>query len=343
MKTKAVVFTKPFTAEYVEIEVAEEPGPKEVLVHTAVSTVSPGTERAVISDIPNTGGHKLHVFPRQTGYSSAGIVVKVGSEVTSVAPGDRVLVFWGDHQEYQMKSEDRIVKIEDEKISFESAAMTFISTFPLAAVRKCRVEIGESVLVMGLGLLGQFAVRLLRAAGAAPVIAADPVASRREEALKGGADYAVDPFEEGFAEKVKMLSGGKGVAAAIEVTGVGAGLDETLDCMAKFGRVALLGCTRSSDFTIDYYRKVHCPGITLIGAHTNARPKEDSYPGWFTARDDIKAVLKLLAMGRLDFSSLSYDGNVFSPEECPAVYDRIVNDRSFPTLAQFDWRRVWEK
>ena len=343
MKTKAVLFTKPFTAEYVEKEVAEEPGPKEVLVHTAVSTVSPGTERAVISDIPNTGGHKLHVFPRQTGYSSAGVVVKVGSEVTSVAPGDRVLVFWGDHQEYQMKSEDRIVKIEDEKISFESAAMTFISTFPLAAVRKCRVEIGESVLVMGLGLLGQFAVRLLRAAGAAPVIAADPVASRREEALKGGADYAVDPFEEGFAEKVKMLSGGKGVAAAIEVTGVGAGLDETLDCMAKFGRVALLGCTRSSDFTIDYYRKVHCPGITLIGAHTNARPKADSYGGWWTDRDDIKAVLKLLSMGRLDFSSLSYDGNVFSPEECPAVYDRIVNDRSFPTLAQFDWRRVWEK
>lgn len=343
MKTKAVLFTKPFTAEYVEKEVPGEPGPKEVLVHTAVSTVSPGTERAVISDIPNTGGHKLHVFPRQTGYSSAGIVLKTGAEVKSVAPGDRVLVFWGDHQEYQMKPENRVVKIEDDGISFESAAMTFISTFPLAAIRKCRVEIGESVLVMGLGLLGQFAVRLLRAAGAAPIIAADPVASRREEALKGGADHALDPLAEGFAEKVKELTGGKGVAAAIEVTGVGAGLDETLDCMAKFGRVALLGCTRSSDFTIDYYRKVHCPGITLIGAHTNARPKADSYGGWWTDRDDIQAVLKLLAMGRLVFSSLVSDGNVFSPEECPAVYDRIVNDRSFPTLAQFDWRKVWEK
>jgi threonine dehydrogenase-like Zn-dependent dehydrogenase len=141
---------------------------------------------------------------------------------------------------------------------------------------------------------------------------------------------------------VKALTGGKGVAAAIEVTGVGAGLDETLDCMAKLGRVALLGCTRSSDFTIDYYRKVHCPGITLIGAHTNARPKVDSYGGWWTDRDDIQAVLKLLQMGRLDFSSLSYDGNVFSPMDCPAVYDRVLNDRSFPTLAQFDWRKVWE-
>lgn len=340
MKTKAVLFTKPRTAEFVEKEIADEPEAKQVLVRTAVSTVSPGTERAVLSDIPNTGGHTLHVFPRQTGYSSAGTVVKVGSEVKSVAPGDRVLVFWGDHQEYQMKAEERIVKIEDEKISFESAAMSFISTFPLAAIRKCRLEIGESALVMGLGLLGQFAVRLLRAAGAAPIIAADPIASRREEALKGGADYALDPLAEGFANEVKALTGGKGVPVAIEVTGVGAGLDETLDCMAKLGRVALLGCTRSSDFTIDYYRKVHCPGIVLLGAHTNARPKEDSYPGHFTARDDIKAVLKLLSMGRLDFSSLINDGNMFSPEECPAVYDRVLNDRSFPTLAQFDWRRI---
>ena len=60
---------------------------------------------------------------------------------------------------------------------------------------------------------------------------------------------------------------------AIEVAGQGAGLDETLDCIAKLGRVALLGCTRNSDFTIDYYRKVHGPGITLIGTHTLARPE----------------------------------------------------------------------
>ena len=69
----------------------------------------------------------------------------------------------------------------------------------------------------------------------------------------------------------KEISNG-GVKVGIEVTGVGAALDGILDCMARFGRVALLECTRSSDFTIDYYRKVHGLGITLVGAHTNARP-----------------------------------------------------------------------
>ena len=138
-------------------------------------------------------------------------------------------------------------------------------------------------------------------------------------------------------KKVKAVSGG-GINVAIEVTGVGAGLDEALDCMAKFGRVALLGCTRSSDFTIDYYKKVHAPGITIIGAHTIARPEYESHPGWFTHRDDIKSVLRLLSGGRLDLESLVEETH--SPTECGEVYKRLVFDKNFPIVVQFDWRML---
>ena len=106
--------------------------------------------------------------------------------------------------------------------------------------------------------------------------------------------------------------------------------------MAKFGRVALLGCTRSSDFTVDYYKKVHAPGITLIGAHTIARPEEESHPGWFTHRDDITAVLDLLASGRLTFADMIKETH--SPAECADVYHRLVFDKNFPIVVQFDWR-----
>ena len=340
MERKVIEFVRTNEAKLITETVKDELEPDEVMVKTAVSTVSPGTERAVITFGPNVSGYQVGVFPRRAGYSSAGTVVKVGSQVTSVKPGDRAVVFWGKHVEYNIVKEKRVVKIEDDAIPIEEAAAVFISVFPLAAIRKCRVEIGEPVLVMGLGLLGQFAVRLLRAAGAVPVIAMDPVKERREAALLGGADYALDPTKEGFAEEVKQLTGGKGAAAAIEVTGFGAGLDETLDCMAKFGRVALLGCTRDSNFTIDYYQKVHKPGITLIGAHTIARPKEESYPGWFTERDDIESVLKLLSMKRLSFKTLIESGNTFSPAECGSVYQSVISDRTFPPLAQFDWRRL---
>jgi threonine dehydrogenase-like Zn-dependent dehydrogenase len=120
------------------------------------------------------------------------------------------------------------------------------------------------------------------------------------------------------------------------VTGVGAGLDGALDCMARFGRVALLGCTRSSDFTIDYYKKVHGPGITLVGAHTMARPDFESHAGWFTHRDDIITCLKLISYGRLDLKTMIKE--TYKPEECEGVYTRLVNDKNFPILVQFDWR-----
>ena len=117
-----------------------------------------------------------------------------------------------------------------------------------------------------------------------------------------------------------------------------AGFNEALDCMAKFGRVALLGCTRNADFTVDYYKKIHGPGITVIGAHTIARPNVESHPGWFTHRDDIQAALRLCAGGRLNLEEMVEETH--SPEECAAVYERLAFDRNFPIAVQFDWRKM---
>lgn len=336
MNVKQIVFTEKNKAELLTVDL-NEPAPNEVMVETMVSTISCGTERANITGNPNVNalGASGVFFPRTSGYNSAGVVVKKGSAVTSVDIGDRVVVYWGFHKSYNTVPEENVVKIDDESISFEAAAMSFISTFPMAAIRKTRLEMGESAIVMGLGILGMTAVKLLRAAGAVPIIAADPNPARREIALKNGADYAFDPLCEDFADKVKSVTGG-GVNVAIEVTGVGAGFNEALDCMAKFGRVALLGCTRNSDFTVDYYKKIHAPGITVIGAHTIARPNKESHPGWFTHRDDIKAVLKMCGGGRLCLENLIEETH--SPDECTEVYNRLVFDKNFPIVVQFDWR-----
>ena len=338
MQCKQIVFTEINKAELLTVD-AKEPSPNEVMVETMFSTISCGTERANITGDPNVNarGASCVSFPRMSGYNSAGVVVKKGENVKSVDVGDRVVVYWGFHKGYNTVNEANVVKIEDDKIGFEAAAMSFISTFPMAAIRKTRIEMGESAIVMGLGILGMIAVKLLRAAGAVPIIAADPNPQRREIALKNGADYAFDPLSEGFAEEVKKVTGG-GVNVAIEVTGVGAGFNEALDCMAKFGRVALLGCTRNSDFTVDYYKKIHAPGITVIGAHTIARPDTESHPGWFTHRDDIKAVLKMCSGGRLCLDNLVEETH--SPEECFNVYSRLANDKNFPIVVQFDWRRL---
>ncbi len=334
MKIKRIEFSGKDTAEIKEYDLCMSPAEGQVLVRTLFSTISPGTERAIITDAHNcpcTPG----VFPRYAGYSSSGIVTEVGEGVSSVRVNDRVLMYWSTHSQYNLLPEKQVIKIPD-NVSSEDAALAFISTFPLAAIRKCRLEIGESAMVMGCGLLGQFAVKLLRLSGAAPIIAVDPVEERREEAIRSGADHVFDPMISGFDAEVKEKTSG-GVNVVIEVTGVGAGLDEALDCTARFGRIALLGCTRDSDFSIDYYNKIHKPGITLIGAHTNARPGVDSYSGWFTQNDDIECVLKLLSMGRIEYGSMRKTP-FFSPEDCGEVYQQIISNRSFPTVAQFDWR-----
>ncbi|MBQ8380688.1 MAG: zinc-binding alcohol dehydrogenase [Clostridia bacterium] len=338
MKIKQIVFTEINKAELLQLD-ASEMKPGCVLVKTAVSTISSGTERANITGDPNVNanGASEVVFPRASGYNSAGEVIRVADDVKDVKVGDRVVVYWGKHKDYNLMREKNVVKIEDDNVSYETAALSFIASFPMAAIRKTRLEMGESAMVMGLGVLGMIAVKLLRLAGAVPVIAVDPNPDRRKIALECGADYALDPFEEGFADRVKEITDG-GVNVCIEVTGVGAGFNQALDCMAKFGRVALLGCTRNSDFTVDYYKKIHSPGITVIGAHTIARPEEESHPGWFTHRDDIKAVLRLCSGGRLTLEDLV--GETHSPEDCPEIYNRLIFDKKYPVAVQFDWRKL---
>lgn len=338
MTGKQIVFTAKNKAELLTNAVPE-PKTREVVVETMVSTLSCGTERAnIIGDANVYGGAVCKVeFPRTSGYSCAGVIIKKGADVHSVEIGDRVAVGWSVHKNYNVVPEENVVKIEDEKIGFETAAMAMITTFPMAAIRKTRFEIGESALVMGVGILGLLAVKLLRANGAVPIIAADPNPKRREIALQNGADFALDPLREDFAEQVIQVTNG-GVNVAIEVSGVGAGFNEALDCMAKFGRVALLGCTRNSDFTVDYYKKIHAPGITVIGAHTNARPHEESHPGWFTHRDDMRSMLKLCAGGRLSLEDIVEETH--SPADCADVYRRLVFDKDFPIVTQFDWRKL---
>lgn len=339
-KTKYITFTAPGQAELLE-KPLDVPGPGMVIVKTVYSTISSGTERANLSGDNNVScargtENTVVPFPRTVGYSSSGVVQAVGEGVTSVKEGDRVAVSWGKHSRYQVIAEKDVHLLGD-TTSMQDAAFGLIGTFPMAAIRKCRLEIGESSIVMGQGILGLIAVQLLRAAGAYPVIAADPVEERRNRALAFGADIALDPFAPDFADRVNRLTGGAGVKVAIEVTGQGKALDQVLDCTARFGRVALLGCTRNSDFTIDYYRKVHGPGISLIGAHTLARPVTESSAGMWTTRDDLRALLNLASGGRIRLSDMVQE--VHSPEDAPVVFDRLMHEKNFP-IVQFDWNRI---
>lgn len=331
MTSKTIVFTKPQTAE-----LQQKPLPKVerdlVKVKMEYTAVSGGTERACIMDMPNTSRR----FPMSLGYCGVGHVTETGDAVTKVTAGDRVLVYHGIHTEYNIVPESDVTKVENEQIDSLDAAFVIIASMGLGGVRKLELELGESAMVMGLGLLGMFAVQFCRLSGANPVIAVDMNKDRRQLALKLGADYALDPREEAFPEKVKQLTKGKGVNACVEVTGSSAAMHQALQCASWQGRISLLGCTRVSDCGIDFYTQVHRPGIKLIGAHNFVRPKVESYPHHWTHHDDCRAILDMIDRGRLDVRSMIT--RVVKPEQAPEIYTQLCTDPHFPIGTVFDWR-----
>ena len=334
MKSKKIVFTAFHKAELLEVDIPELKE-TEVLTEMEYTVVSGGTERANIMAMPNAGGN---CFPKSLGYCGVGRVMQIGAFVKNIAVGDRVLVYHGMHMRYNVTPAADVTKVDDDSISSLDAAFVVIATMGLGGVRKLELEIGESAMVMGLGLLGIFALQFCRLNGAYPVIAADLNPARRQLALKLGADYAFDPSAPDFVEQVKAVTKGKGVRATVEVTGISAAMKQALECSSWMGRIALLGCTRVSDCAVDYYQQVHCPGVKLIGAHNFVRPKVESYPRHWTHQDDCKAILDLIAAGRVKVAPMV--SRVVSPKDAAEIYDQLCDDLAFPMGTVFDWSEM---
>ncbi len=332
MTRRSIVFTEPKTAECLTEEIPDVADGK-VLVRMEYTVVSGGTERACIMGMPNAGGAN---FPKRLGYCGVGHVERTEEAAAAFAVGDRVLVYHGMHSDYNLVDASQLTKVEDNAIDSLEAAFVIIASMGLGGVRKLEIELGESAMVMGLGLLGMFAVQFLALSGANPVIAADLNPARRKLALELGADCALDPAEDGFADKVRAFTKGRGVNGCVEVTGVSKAMSQALDCASWMGRIALLGCTRVSDCAVDYYQKVHRPGVKLIGAHNFVRPKVESYPHHWTHQDDCRAILDLISAKKLRVRPIV--SRVALPEEAPVIYRQLCDDSTFPIGTVFDWR-----
>ena len=188
----------------------------------------------------------------------------------------------------------------------------------------------------------------------APIIAAGAMislvsASRRQIAHDYGADYTFSPDEPDLASKIRELTrdSGRGETiknipqggcnGVIEVTGNPAALDAALDYTAPFGRIALVGCSRTPTERLDFYNKVHRPGISLLGGHNFARPRTDSQAGFWTMRRDMSFLLRLIQQKRFDPSRML--NVVAPPEQAPELYARLLAHDQNLLGVVFDWSR----
>lgn len=176
------------------------------------------------------------------GYSAAGTVIEAGDEVDFFAPGDRVACAGAglaNHAEIIDVPVNLAVKVPAD-VNTEDASTVALGAIALQGVRRAGAQLGETVLVVGLGLIGQITVQLLRAAGC-HTIGVEPDAARAEIARLGGLGSLVPA--DGYAEHARRLTGGFGADAVI-VTAASASaavINEAARACRRRGRLVVVG------------------------------------------------------------------------------------------------------
>src|SRR5262249_14034197 len=224
MKALRAVITKPFATEVREVELPD-PTANQILVAAEYSAISPGTELAVYTGThqwlkdPNLPDWK---FPFRSGYSAAGTVVAVGARVSGCQPGDRVS-YPGNHASAELLTigheRGRLWKLPH-GLDFEKAALACVLRYGLGVSIRAGITLARSAAVLGLGMIGQSALRCLIAAGAHPVVGIDSVAMRRQAALRAGAAAVISPGAGDVKAALHEALGAKGAEIVGDATGV---------------------------------------------------------------------------------------------------------------------------
>jgi NADPH:quinone reductase len=211
------------------------PGPRDVKVRLRARGVS-------FTDVLRIAG-QYHVKtepPFIPGGEAAGEIIALGEDVRGLKVGDRVLC-GGGFAEETVQAADSVMKLPD-TVGFEAAA-AFRSNYTTAyyALQRGRLRPGETLLVHGAaGGVGLATVDMGKLLGAR-VIATARSAERLDVCKKLGADHVID-YSSGFREEVKALTEGRGADVIFDPVG-GDTFDESMRCIAPFGRILIVGFT----------------------------------------------------------------------------------------------------
>lgn len=356
------------------VTVADVPAPQvepgSVLVRTSASCVSVGTElsgvkasnlplwkralrrpdqvRRVIEMVRSQGLVRTQELVRSQlaqahpmGYSLSGIVVGVGAGIDDVFPGDRVACAGSQaayHAEYVCVPRNLVVPIP-EGVGDEEAATVALGAIALHGIRRAEPTVGETFVVVGLGILGQLTARILKAS-AVRTIGADPNAERIAQARNNGLDLAIDGDGTDTEQQVARLTGGLGADAVI-VTAATASqelLGTALRMCRRKGRVVLVGDVPISFDRADIYAKeIDFRISTSYGPGRYDRNYEEGgldypvgYVRWTEGRN-MEAYLGLLASGAVRIGDLI--ATRYSIADAPAAYAALQLDEAEKPLS----------
>ena len=357
-----------------ELAVTEVPAPQLlpgcVLVRSAASLVSAGTERAsaefagknllakakarpdLVRDVlgklqrdgmlATLGAVRSRLSqPQSVGYSSAGTVIAVGDGVSDIGIGDRVACAgagYATHSEIACVPRLLVARTPDrERVLFEEAAFGTVGAICLHGIRTAEVELGDTVAVIGLGLLGQITVQLLKAAGCR-VLGMDLIPDRAALALHSGAEEACASAGE-FRDICFQKTGGAGVDAVLITAETPS--SDPVDLASEVARdraivvaVGTVGMNlqrklfyeKELDFRIS---RSYGPGRYDAAYEQKGRDYPIGHVRWTETRN-LQVFLRFIAEGKLNLASLIT--HRFSIEQAARAYDLILGRTSEPSL-----------
>jgi predicted dehydrogenase/threonine dehydrogenase-like Zn-dependent dehydrogenase len=280
------------------------------------------------------------------GYSAAGVVLEVGQGVEALAPGDPVACGGegANHAEVIAVPKNLVARIPD-GVTFEAAAYATIGAIALHGVRQAHAGIGEWFGVVGLGLVGQLAGRIAKAAGCS-VVGIDLDAEAVELARKAGLT-AFERDDAGLTASVRSLTGGLGLDAVLLCASSSSSdpLALAVELARDRGRIVVVGETRIDvDRAPMYEKELELRMSRSYGPGRYDREYEDrgrdlpaGYVRW-TEQRNMQAFLDLVAVGSVNPSELTTHR---FPIDAAAEAYRIVahpskGERAFGVLLTYE-------
>jgi predicted dehydrogenase/threonine dehydrogenase-like Zn-dependent dehydrogenase len=275
-----------------------------------------------------------------SGYSAVGTVLEVGQGVEGFAVGDRVACAGAQcafHAEIICVPCNLTVAIPA-SLEFSKASTVTLGAIALQGVRRASPTLGESFVVLGLGVLGQLTCQILKANGCR-VIGIDLNSSRVDLALELGLDLGIYPDQENSIEQVKRLSDGIGVDGVIITAATPADtvMSHAFNMCRKKGRVVLVGAVGLNLKREDFYKKEldffistsYGPGRYDKGYEEQGLDYPIGYVRW-TENRNMSEYLRLLSESKLEITPLI--SAIYTVDEAEKAYASIREKENTPIM-----------
>ncbi|MEA4864457.1 MAG: zinc-binding alcohol dehydrogenase [Sphaerochaeta sp.] len=268
--------------------------PNEVLIQSMYGSPKHGTELTGLLESPFSKAYydeTQHIFKNREkpikeeisglGNMWVGTVVDRGNAVKNFALGELVAGY-GVLAEYHNVAQEKLLKMPP-TMSWQTAVCFDPLQFALGGVRDAHIRVGDRVLISGLGAIGMLAAKVARLAGASLVAVSDPVAIRREIALKAGADLAFDPIKDDYGLILRDYTQGRGLDAVIETSASYSALQQGLRALAYGGTLASVGWFKEREIMLHFGLEGHFNQQKIVFSRACSDPNND-HPRWSFSR-----------------------------------------------------------